>query len=91
MSTQEIISKASEIKEYMRMKEDLEQMIASLQDEIKATMTEQGAEEMTAGEYKIRWKEVVSKRFDTTSFKATHKELYDQYAKESRTRRFTIA
>ena len=91
MSTQEIISKAREIKEYTRMKEDIEATIAGLQDEIKTVMNEQEADELTAGEYKIRWKSVKSNRFDSKSFKVTHADLYGQYSKETVTKRFTIS
>lgn len=91
MSTQEIISKAHELKEYMRMKEDIEATIAGLQDEIKAVMTEQRAEELTAGEYKIRYKAVKSARFDSKAFKATHADLYSQYSNETVSKRFTIS
>ncbi|MCL2517273.1 MAG: hypothetical protein FWF15_01795 [Oscillospiraceae bacterium] len=89
MSINEITTKAREVKELIRMKEELEAEITSLQDEIKAHM---GAdEEVTAGEYKIRWTTVKSNRFDTTAFKTKYNDLYDQFTKESITRRFSIA
>ena len=91
MTNQTIEAKAKEIKELLRMKEELETEIASLQDELKAELTERSTDELIAGEYKIRYKEVSSNRFDTTSFKATHKELYEQYTKTTVSRRFSIA
>jgi len=54
-------------------------------------MTARETDELITGEYKIRWKKVVSNRFDTTSFKKTHADLYEQYTKTTETRRFTIA
>ena len=39
-------------------------------------MTEQNVDELVTSEYKIRWKEVESKRFDTTSFKQKYSDLY---------------
>ncbi len=36
---------------------------------IKALMQEQDTEELTAGQYIIRWATVLSNRFDTTTFK----------------------
>lgn len=86
MSTNELQVKAREIKELMRMKEELEAEISSLQDEIKEEMTTQAT-----GEYKIRWTKVTSNRFDTTSFKKTHAELYGQYCNSTESRRFNIA
>ena len=73
------------------MKEELEAEISSIQDEIKAVMTEQNVDELVTNEYKIRWKEVESKRFDTTSFKQKYSDLYNQFTKCSICRRFTIA
>lgn len=91
MSTKAIETKVKEIKELSRIKEEIEVEIASLQDELKAELTERCTDELVAGEYKIRYKEVSSNRFDTTSFKATHKELYEQYTKTTVSRRFSIA
>lgn len=90
MTNKTIETKAREIKELMRMREELETEIASLQDELKAELTERSTDELVAGEYKIRYKEVTSNRFDTTSFKAKYKELYEQYTKTTTSKRFTI-
>ena len=91
MSIIELAAKAKEIKELTRMKEELEVEISTLQDEIKSTMQERGIEEIAVGEYKIRFTTVQSNRFDTSAFKATHKELYAQYLKQTVTKRFAIA
>ncbi len=90
MTNKTIETKAKEIKELIRMKEELEAEISSLQDELKAEMTERSTEEMVVGEYKIRYKSVCSNRFDTTTFKAKYEELYNQYLKQTTTKRFTI-
>ena len=91
MTTNEIQAKAKEIRELTRMKEELEQEITNLQDVIKAEMTAQDTSELIAGEYKIRWTEVTSNRFDTTSFKSKYQDLYNQFTKASTSRRFSIA
>lgn len=91
MTNQTIEAKAKEIKELLRMKEELETEIASLQDELKAELTERRTDELIAGEYKIRYKAVTSDRFDTATFKAKYEELYNQFVKQSTSRRFTIA
>ena len=89
MSVTEIAAKAREIKELTRLIEEAEAQIEAAKDAIKAHMGD--TTELVADEYKIRWTPVTSSRFDTTSFKKTHAELYAQYSKESVTRRFTIA
>ena len=91
MSAQEITSKVREIKELTRMKEELEQEIAALQDAIKAEMDARQTEEIIVDVFKVRWTSVTSNRFDTTGFKKTHKDLYEQYTKASTYKRFSIA
>ena len=73
------------------MSEELTAAITSIQDEIKQEMHERNTDEIIAGEYKVRWKEVISKRFDSNSFKSKYADLYIQFIKESVTRRFSIA
>jgi len=41
--------------------------------------------------FKLRYKTVVSSRFDSKAFKATHEELYKQYSKPTECRRFSVA
>lgn len=47
-------------------------------------------EEEKVDDFVIRYKTITSKRFDTASFVASHKDLYDQFLKPATTRRFTI-
>ena len=54
-------------------------------------MTARGVSEMLVDVFKVRWSKVLSRRFDTTAFKATHADLYGQYVKEVETRRFSVA
>ena len=70
-------AKVKEIKEFTIMKEELEAEITSLQDEIKAEMMAQNVNELTTNEYKIRWTDVTSNRFDTTTFKVKYTDLYN--------------
>ena len=89
MNTNEIITKAKELKEYKRMKEEIEAMIASIEDEIKASMGE--AKELIAGEYKITYKTVNSSIFDSKSFKEDFPDLAECYITKRSYRRFNIA
>ena len=63
----------------------------ALKDEIKAEMLSQNTEEMESGRFICRWTSVLSNRFDTTSFKKEHAEMYKQYTKQTSSRRFSIA
>ncbi len=91
MSTSEITSKVRELKELKSIFEAAEAEIDTIEDEIKAEMTARNTEEMSVDVYKVRWTKVTSSRFDTSAFKKTHAELYNQYTKQTETRRFCVA
>ena len=52
MSTNEIAAAVATIREYTRIKEEAEAIIAAAQDELKRHMTEQGTEDLTGTDYK---------------------------------------
>ena len=54
-------------------------------------MIENDAVEMTVDCFQLRYKPVVSHRFDSAGFKKTHADLYSQYTKETEYRRFSVA
>ena len=88
MSIKEIESKAQELQELRRMKEELEAEIEAAQDEIKAAMGDQEA--ITAGAYKITWKPVTSSRLDGKALKAALPEIAARFTVTSTARRFCI-
>lgn len=90
MSINELSSKVRELRELKRMASELEAEITSIEDEIKAHMTEEGTDTLSGTDYKISWKTVKSARFDSTRFKAENPELYKAFAKETESKRFTI-
>lgn len=91
MSQNEIATKVAQIKELALLIEEAEAEAEALKDEIKAHMTAQNTEEITAGVFKVRYTTVKSNRFDTTAFRKTHADLYEQYTKTTESRRFSIA
>lgn len=91
MSTKDLQKKVRELKELQRMSEELAAEITGIQDEIKAEMLILNTDEVIAGEFKIRWKEVTTNRFDTTAFKSKYAELYNQFIKTTTSKRFSIA
>ncbi len=91
MSTNEMEMKITSLKEWEALLEEAKAQVESLKDEIKAEMLAQETEEMTAGKYIVRWTSVLSNRFDSTTFKKEHNEMYKQYVKQSSSRRFSIA
>lgn len=52
---------------------------------------ERDTEELTAGQYIIRWTSIVSNRFDTTAFKKVMPDVYNAYTRAVSSRRFSIS
>ena len=91
MSTKDITAKVRRLKRLQAKADELQNEINAIQDELKAELTAQNAEELNAGEYKIRFTTVTSNRFDSKSFKVLYSDLYKQFTKQTKSRRFTIA
>ena len=91
MSNTELNRKLRELKELKIMQDELQNEIDSLQDEIKGYMTAAQIDTLNVDVLKVTYKEVTSSRFDSTAFKKTHQELYNQYLKQTVTKRFVLA
>lgn len=91
MSTNEITAKVRKMKKLQAKAAELDAEIKAIQDEIKAEMLTMGADELKAGEFKIRYAAVTSNRFDTASFKKMYEALYRQFTKQTTSRRFSVA
>ena len=88
MSDHGMEKKVHELMELKRMKEELDNEIAQIEDEIKAVM---GNEELLlAGAYKVTWTPYTTSRFDSSRFKKDHAELAAAYTKTTTTRRFSV-
>ena len=85
------IERVRELKELKILEEELRAGISTIEDELKAIMTESGTEEMQVDIFKLRYKEVKSNRFDSAAFKQRYLDLYEQFSKPTVTRRFTVA
>ena len=91
MSTIDMTEKIKELKELKAMAEELAAEITAIEDAIKAEMLLRNVDELQVDVYKVRYKTVISSRFDSKAFKATHADLYAQYTKQTESRRFTVA
>lgn len=91
MKKEELLKQVTELKELKVMAEELQAEITTIEDSIKAEMTEQNVSELQVGIFKIRWTPVTSNRFDSVSFKKVYADLYNQFTKVIETKRFTIA
>lgn len=89
MSTNEIISKARELRELQALIEEAQAKVEAIKDSLKAQMGD--STELRAGEYKITWKPVESARIDTAALKKAMPELVQAFTKTTTARRFCIA
>lgn len=91
------MSTTKTIKEFITNLKALESQIKELQDEadaikdlIKEELTAEGIEEIFIDDYKVIYREVIQKRFDSTTFKKTHEDLYNAFMKQTSYKRLTI-
>ena len=90
MATNEIISKLTELAELRKMADDLNAEIEAIQNEIKAHMTAEDTDTITAGAFKVTWKTIVSTRLDSTALKKSLPEIAERFMKQTTTRRFCV-
>jgi predicted phage-related endonuclease len=91
MSNNEITAKIDALKALEDLIEEAKAEAETLRDSIKQEMLNRDTEEMTAGQYIVRWTSVLSQRFDTTAFKRVMPDVYKAYTKQVSSRRFTIS
>ena len=91
MTNLEMQNKVLELKELKAMADEVSAEVKKIEEELKAELDAQQVDEMQAGAFKVRYKTIVTTRFDSKAFKAENAELYDRYTKESTSKRFTVA
>ena len=84
----DIIAKVQELMELRRMSEELQAEIDTLQEAVKDFM---GSEEsMIAGAFKVSYKSVTSSRLDSKALKAAAPTIWEQFSKQTTSRRFVL-
>ena len=91
MSTTELTAQIESLRALEELIEEAKAEAETLRDAIKAEMLNRDTEELTAGQYIVRWTSVLSNRFDSTAFKKVMPEIYKAYTKQVASRRFTIS
>ena len=84
-----IISVIKEIKEYQKIQEELKAEIEKLKVEVIEYLNENAIDEYLCEDGKITYREVISNRFDSTSFKKDFLDIYKEYTKKTSSMRFT--
>lgn len=84
-----IMSVIKEIKEYQKIQEELKAEIDKLKVEAIEYLNENEIDEYLCEDGKITYREVISNRFDSTSFKKDFLDIYKEYTKKTSSMRFT--
>lgn len=91
MGNRALENRIKKLKELEEQKKALEQEIDSQKEEIKKDLEAKGTEELKVGIFIIRFTSVLSSWFDTKRFKEQYRDLYNQFTKQTASRRFTIS
>lgn len=91
MCTTELTAQIESLRALEELIEEAKAEAEALRDAIKQEMLNRNTEELTAGQYIVRWTSVLSQRFDITKLKRTMPEIYKAYTKQVSSKRFTIS
>lgn len=82
-------NRIAELAELEALKADLEKQISRIKADIQQDMGE--AEKVETNKYRILWTVFTSSRLDSKALKADLPEIFQRYAKESTSRRFSYS
>lgn len=82
------IKKLTELEEQITK---LQEQADSIKGELKADLEKKGVDELKTKNFLIRWKEIVSSRLDSKALKTALPDVYNQFVKQTSSRRFTVA
>lgn len=90
MSERTLLKKVKDLKALEAQKKAIEKQMEALQEDIMKEMQTRGQEETEVGDWMVRFKAVISNKFQTKAFAADHPKLYQKYMGQSQTMRFTV-
>ena len=90
MTKNEIIAMIETINNYDELAAKAKAKADAIREALKEEMIRLDTEELAAGAYIIRYTNVISNRFDSTTFKRLYADLYKDFTKQSMSRRFSI-
>ena len=91
MSKNEIVSMIETMNNYDELAAKAKAKADAIREEIKAEMLRLDTEERAAGAYIVRYTNVISNRFDSTTFKKLYADLYKDFTKPVSSLRFTVS
>jgi len=91
MSKNEMIAMIETMNNYDELAAKAKEKADAIREAIKEEMLKLEVEELTAGTYIVRYTNVISNRFDSTTFKKLYADLYKDFTKPVSSRRFTVS
>ena len=91
MSKTEMMSLIETMNNYDELAAKAKAKAEAIRDSIKEEMERQSVEELICGQYIIRYTNVISNRFDSTTFKRLYADLYKDFTKPVNSRRFSVS
>ena len=91
MTKNEIVALIETMNNYDELAAKAKAKADAIRDALKEEMLKRGLEEMEAGTYIVRYTNIISNRFDSTTFKRLYADLYKDFTKQTTSRRFTIS
>lgn len=91
MTEKMIENRIKKLKEIEEQQKALEEQADAIRAEIKKDLEAKEVDEIQTKLFLIRWKEVITNRLDSKALKAAFPDIYNQFSKQSCSRRFTVA
>ncbi len=91
MNKYELIKMIETMNNYDELAAKAKAKADAIREEIKSEMVSNNLEELIAGSYIVRYTNVISNRFDSTTFKRLYADLYKDFTKPVSSRRFTVS
>lgn len=91
MTEKQIENRVKKLKQIEEQQKALAEQADKIREEIKKDLEAKEIEELQTKLFLIRWKEVFTNRLDSKALKAAFPDIYNQFTKQSCSRRFTVA
>ena len=91
MSKKEMVALIETMNNYDELAAKAKAKADAIREAIKEEMVRLDTEELTAGVYIVRFTNVISNRFYSTTFKRLYADLYKDFTKPVSSRRFTVS
>ena len=89
-SEERMLRKIEELRKLEQQVTELQDEISEIKSEIKLKLEKENITEMQMGIFTVRYTPYISQRFDSKTFKKDYSNLYNEYLKETSSKRFSI-